>query len=138
MSTTKNGDERIVYILPEIRNMLLELLAENPYKDADKPFIFYNDLHPDKPCDIRLFPDSLKTAMKNAGIELAGRKIDFHSLRHYSVKKTADAKDLRAAAKIAGHKTLAMTGHYADHIDENEMLEMGREAEGIFKFRKMA
>jgi integrase len=138
LKTTKNGEKRIVYILPEIRNMLLELLADNPYKDADKPFIFYNDLHPEKPCGIRLFPDSLKTAMKNASIALAGRKIDFHSLRHYSVKKTADAKDLRAAAKVAGHKTLAVTGRYADHIDENEMLEMGREAEDIFKFRKMA
>jgi integrase len=138
LKTTKNGEERIVYILPEVRNLLLELLANNPYKENEDRFIFFNDLSPDKPCAIRLFPDSLKTAMKNAGIELAGRNIVFHSLRHYSVKKTADATDLRAAAKVAGHKTLTMTEHYADHVSENEMLEMGREAEGIFKFRKMA
>ena len=138
LKPTKNGEERIVYILPEVRALLLELLADNPYQDNEDRYIFFNDLHPDKPCDIRLFPDSLKTAMQNAGIELAGRKIDFHSLRHYSVKKTADAKDLRAAAKVAGHKTLTMTEHYADHVSESEMLEMGREAEDIFKFRKMA
>jgi integrase len=138
IKSTKNGDERIVYILPEIRNMLLELFAENPYKGADKPFIFYNDLHMDKPCDIRLFPGSLKTAMKNAGIELAGRKIDFHSLRHFAAKKTADAEGLRAAAKVTGHKTLAIASMYADHTDEVEMVEMGKKAENIFNFRKGA
>ena len=138
LKTTKNGEERIVYILPEVRALLLELLQENPYNENEEQFVFYNDLHSDKPCDISLFPENLKIAMKNAGIELAGRKIDFHSLRHYSVKKTADAKDLRAAAKVAGHKTLKMTERYADHVNENEMIEMGKEAENIFQFRRGA
>ena len=138
LKTTKNGAERIVYVLPEVRALLLELLVANPYKDQEGQFIFYNDLHPDKPCDTCLFPNNLKIAMKNAGIELAGRKIDFHSMRHYAAKKTADAEGLRAAAKVAGHKTLSQTQHYADHVDENEMLEMGKKAENIFQFRKMA
>jgi len=138
LKTTKNGEERIVYILPEVRALLFELLKENPYNENEDQFIFYNDLHSDKPCDICLFPENLKIAMKNAGIELAGRKIDFHSLRHYSVKKTVDAKDLRSAAKVAGHKTLSQTQHYADHLDEKEMLEMGKQAENIFQFRRGA
>jgi len=133
---TKTNEERKVYLLPEVRELLLKLLAENPHET--KQYIFYNDIHEDKPCDIRLFSVNIQTAMKNAGIEPAGRKIDFHSLRHYFTKVWADKIDLRQVAKMTGHKTLEMTAHYANHTSEAEILQMGDQAAKIFQFRKMA
>ena len=77
--------------------------------------------------------------MKNAGIELNGRKIDCHSLRHYCGKKWDEATgDIKKVSKVLGHKTLAMSAHYANHTSEAEILQMGDQAANIFKFRKMA
>jgi integrase len=137
MKGTKTNEERKVYLLPEIRELLFKLLAENPHEE--KQFFFYNDIHADKPCDIRLFSVNIQMAMKNAGIELAGRKLDFHSLRHYfTTVWTNKIGDLRQVAKLTGHKGIEMVAHYANHTTEAEILQMGDQAANIFTFRNRA
>ena len=135
---TKNNEERLVYILPEVRELLIKLLAENPHKTHEDQYIFYHDQKTDIPCKSELMPRNLYSAMKKAGIEPAGRRIDFHSLRHYYTKTMVDKTgDIRKVAKITGHKTLEMTAHYADHITDAEILQMGDQA-NIIPFRKGA
>jgi len=134
---TKTNEERKVYLLPDVRELILKLFADNPHES--KQYIFYNDIHEDKPCDIRLFSVNIQTAMRNAGIELAGRKIDFHSLRHYFTTVWADKTgDLRQVAKLTGHKGIEMAAHYGRHTSEAEIIKMGNQAAKIFKFRKKA
>jgi integrase len=48
LKTPKNGEERKVPLLPEIRMELEKLLENNPYKDNPDPFIFCSSL-PDQP-----------------------------------------------------------------------------------------
>ena len=50
----KNGEERVATLLPEIRNLLLQLLEENPHKEVTDPFVFYSPA-PEKPCSAELF-----------------------------------------------------------------------------------
>jgi len=133
---TKTNEERIVYLLPEVRKLLVDLLAENPHAASPDQYIFYHDARADIPCKSELLPRNLYIAMKNAGIELAGRKLDLHSMRHYFTKTWADKTgDLRQVAKLTGHKTLEMAAHYARHTTEAEILQMGDEAVNIFPFK---
>jgi len=135
----KNGEERRGVLLPEIRPLLFELLAENPTAESGGQFVFFSDSTPEKPCKDFTFTYHFKKALENAKIDITGRNISFHSLRHYAlttwVNKTGD---IRKAQRAAGHKTLAQTEAYADHVREEEILEMGKEAENIFRFKKMA
>jgi integrase len=131
----KNGEERTAVLLPRVKNLLMALLAENPINPSDNQFIFFSDITPEKPCNDYIFTTYFKRAMKEAEIEIEGRNISFHSLRHYSgttwLNKTGD---LRLTAKITGHKNLAMAEHYADHVHEAEMAELSERAENIIDF----
>jgi integrase len=60
----KNGEPRRAPLLPEIRALLLELLAESPWaKKQENPFIFYSE-KPDRPCSGELFRRNLLRAIK--------------------------------------------------------------------------
>jgi integrase len=135
----KNGEERLVYILPEVRTLLIELLEENPHKKSPEQFIFYSIVNHDKPCYVNLFTDNFHRALKKAGIVLNGRKIDFHSLRHYVATMWADKTgDLRQVAKVTGHKDMKMAERYSDHIEEEAIAEMGKTAALILQFKQGA
>jgi integrase len=58
----KNGEIRTAPLVPEIRDMLLELMNENPH-DTEKGFIFYSD-KPDRPCSAEFFLRNLYRAMR--------------------------------------------------------------------------
>jgi integrase len=134
----KNGEERTVYLLPEVRELLINLLHENPcMNEPDKHLIFFGNVDPQRPCGGGFFVKWLKRAIGKAGIDITGRKIDFHSCRHYVITKWADKTgDLRQAARIAGHKDLKQTARYSDHIEEAEIAEMGKRAANILQFRQ--
>ena len=133
LKTPKNGEERTVYVLPEVRGLLLELLADNPHERTAEQFIFYSEKK-DKPCGLNLFSRFLKQAIGKAGINIDGRMLDFHSLRHYVAKKWADNNggDLREVSKVTGHRSISQAEHYAQHTDEQETIERGKKAVFIF------
>jgi integrase len=62
LKTPKNGEPRRVPLLPEIRGLLLELLAENPYINTN-PFVFFSD-RADRPCSGDVFRRGLVLAIK--------------------------------------------------------------------------
>jgi integrase len=138
LKSPKNGKEGIVYLLPEVRALLIKLLTESPHEKSPKQFVFYSLRHPDKPCYENLFVRYLYKAMKAAGISPDGRnKLDFHSLRHYVATQWADKTgDLRQVAKVTRHKDLKMAGRYSDHTEEEAVAAMGEKAAQIFEFRK--
>jgi integrase len=62
LKSPKNGEERKVPLLPEVREQLLELLKENPH-EGDEPFIFYGMMK-DKPMCNRILLEYLKEAWR--------------------------------------------------------------------------
>jgi len=118
----KNGEERRGVLLPEIRALLFELLAENPTDKSGGQFIFFSDMAPEKPCSDYVLTLYFKKAIESAKIDISGRNIAFHSLRHYALTTWANKTgEIRKAQKIGGHKSLQQTEAYADHIHEKEL-----------------
>ena len=140
LKTPKNGEERKVPLLPQVREKLLELLNENPHKVED-PFIFYGLLK-DKPMTQKILIKSLKAVCKDAGIDAKKRNIVFHSHRHFFAARMADLMTAEQITRITGHKTKAVFEGYADHvIDENleVMAEAAAQSFGkILQFKKGA
>jgi integrase len=139
LKAPKNNESRTVYLLPEVRLLLTGLLTENPHKNCPGQFVFFSDINPALPVHTGLFSKQLRKAINNAGIEFDGRKIDFHSLRHYVATQWADKTgDLRQVAKVTGHKNIAMVEHYANHESEIETAKMGIQAANILNFKQGA
>ncbi|MCL2269771.1 MAG: tyrosine-type recombinase/integrase [Treponema sp.] len=153
----KNGEERIVPLLPEVRAALLELLDNNPYNISNPdepdyisdPFVFYS-LIPNQPCDYKVLVKGFHKAMDDANlmyldaahkqgkdkpeimIDYKGRNIVFHSLRHYHCTKISEKISGELAAKGTGHKSLKTFKKYADHIEKKNIREIGKAAAQAF------
>jgi integrase len=114
----KNGDQRQVPLLPDIREKLLCLVNKNPWDDG---FIFYSAVE-NQPMDQKFLTKGLYSALKKIGITQdfrMERNIVFHSWRHRYAAKMADLVDARSLGLATGHKTQAMLEHYAAHANEN-------------------
>jgi len=129
----KNGEKRIVPLLPQVRNMLIQLLQESPYKDKENPFIFYSDENPDKPCCSYIFLHYFRLACKSIFISLENRKLDFHSFRHLFATRMAERIEGNKVAKITGHKSEAAAKIYQNHITARILLEMESQTALEFK-----
>jgi integrase len=140
LKSPKNGEERKVPLLPEVRQALMELVEENPH-EVDDPFIFYGLLE-EKPMDSKLLVEGLKDACSRAGIDAAARGIVFHSHRHYYAARMADKMSADQITRITGHKSQAVYEEYADHIINENLEEVGAVGAEVFKnilqFRKGA
>ncbi|MDR1390313.1 MAG: hypothetical protein LBJ31_10115 [Treponema sp.] len=74
------------------------------------------DIEPDKP----------------KGIEIADRKIDFHSFRHIYAARMADRMAADKVAKVTGHRSKAAAKIYQDHVTARILKEAGNEAAAEF------
>jgi len=129
LKSPKNGEERRVPLLPEVRAKLLELAQDNPY--GPEGFIFYGSLA-DKPVDRNVLLDGLYDALAGVGIDAAARGIVFHSWRHYFAARMADRMTADQVSRITGHKSRAIFDEYADHITEENLEEVGRVGAEVF------
>ncbi|MCL1814886.1 MAG: tyrosine-type recombinase/integrase [Treponema sp.] len=140
LKTTKTNESRRVPLLPEVREKLLELLAENPH-DTENSYVFYG-LYENQPVDNKVLLKGLREACTAVGIDYKARGICFHSHRHYYAARMADRMEADKISRITGHRSKAIFDHYADHIiDENldEVGKVGAEVFGnILQFRKGA
>jgi integrase len=130
----KGGEEGTVQLLPEIRNLLLNLLDENPYKDIEyeKRFVFWG-IKKDRPCGAGRLLKGLRHAIKTANIYIGSRKIDLHSLRHlHGTMLLNKTGDIRKVALSLRHKSQKMSEHYTDHIFDEDVANMGATAADAF------
>jgi integrase len=138
LKSPKNGEERTVPLYPEVREALMELLAENPHV-VDDPFVFYGLLE-DKPMDSKILIKGLKEACSQAGIDAAARGVVFHSHRHYYAARMTDRMTAEQVRRVTGHKSLAVFEEYADHLIEENLEEVRSTGAEVFKnvlqFRK--
>jgi integrase len=140
LKSPKNGEERKVPLLPEVKEELMDLLEENPHK-TDDPFVFYGLLE-NKPMDNKILIGGLKEACSLAGIDAAARGIVFHSHRHYYAARMTDKMTADQITRITGHKSRAVFEEYADHLINENLEEVGAVGAEVFKnilqFRKGA
>lgn len=145
LKAPKNGDERVVPLLPQIKDELLQLLKGNPY--GNNGFIFYGT-KPDKPMNI----DTLSTGLTKEYITInlsegnkirskegemirktmVKRGICFHSWRHFYATHLADKIELRTVQLATGHKTPAMAAHYADHAQGTHLEQVSKAVNDVF------
>jgi len=143
----KNGEERIVPLIPEIRDALLSLLDKNPHRRGADDFVFYSTT-PKRPMDGGGVLDGLKEALvqlragekpsdeqrKEAKEYWKERNIVFHSWRHFYATNMANRIDSRKVMATTGHKTGAVFEAYADHQAEEDFLEVAGMTSKVFDF----
>ena len=130
----KNDEVDTVHLLPEIRKLLLGLLETNPHKiDDDKKFIFWG-IKKYRPCGPQRLLKGLHNAIKEAKIDIAGRKIDMHSFRHLSgtalIKATKG--DIHRVQKALRHKSAKATQIYINHEEASDIASTGAVAAEVF------
>ena len=141
----KNGEERVVPLLPEIREELVNLLMKNPHDS--KMFIFYGP-QPDKPMnidilskwltkayiDITISPDLKDKVDEREKIRKAmlKRGICFHSWRHFYTASLADRIEMRSVQLATGHKTTAMAEHYANHVNGSHLEAVSKAVSDVY------
>jgi integrase len=113
--TTKNGDKRIVPLLPEAREILLSLK-----KVATGVFVFGGDV----PLDSSHFNRQLQTTLKRIP-QLP--TISFHGLRH-SFCSYLDSSGMprRIVSEIMGHRNINTTARYSHVNDQTLGFEVRR------------
>jgi integrase len=126
----KTNEARKIPLLPEVREKLMELLAENPHK-SENPYIFYG-LYEDQPVDHKILLKGLREACKAAGIDYKARGICFHSHRHYWAARMSDRMEADKLQRITGHRSKSVFIHYADHIIDENLEEVGRVGAEVF------
>jgi integrase len=145
LKAPKNGDERVVPLIPQIKKELLKLLDTSPY--GSRGFIFYGT-KPDKPMNIDVLSKGLTKAYitmnlpaskKNRSKEteairkaMVDRGICFHSWRHFYATHLADKIELRTVQLATGHKTSAMAAHYADHAQGTHLEQVSKAVNDVF------
>jgi integrase len=128
---TKNGETRKVPVLPEVKDRIIKLLEANPH-GGKNPFVFWG-INPDRPSKEGDFLRwGLKAALEKAGIEYKARKIVFHSWRHFYCARMADRMTAEQIQRVSGHKSRAVFDAYADHVIDENIVEMGKAGEEIF------
>jgi len=134
----KNGHKRVVPLLPEVKDALLDLLKDNPF-NVDNPFIFYSTQQ-DKPTEPNIIREGLNEAMIKIKVDYKGRNITFHSWRHFFCSQITQQIEGEKVAKVSGHLSEEVFKRYAGHIEAKNIQEVGNAAaqvfENIVQFRK--
>jgi len=130
---TKNGESRNVPLLPVVKNALLDLLKDNPYNGiVDDPFIFYSTL-PDRPVDPKVLLLGLQETLRKIGVDYRARQISFHSWRHFFCSRSSQKISGEKVAKVSGHLTKSVFDNYADHIEQENVREVGAAIAEVFQ-----
>jgi len=124
LKSPKNGERRVVPLLPQLCVLLGELLSESPHAKNDNPFIFYSYDNPNIPCCSNIFLRYFRIACKKANINIDNRKLDFHSFRHLFSTRMAERIEEHKVAKITGHRSEAAARIYQNHVTARILSEM--------------
>lgn len=128
LKTTKTNKSRIVPLPQEIIAALHQLASVNPWKNQ---WIFYSTKSADYPITDKSIEDGFYRAIARIGIvddksptpapgSRQGRKISFHSLRHYCNAMLRGVLGDEKLRMLTGHSDIKMTNHY-DHITDRDL-----------------
>lgn len=112
---TKGDEDRTVPFEPEWGEIVAQWLRVRP-KSAQSDTLFVTEYG--DPLGTNLFRQQFYKDRDFAGVAL-----NLHALRHYALTQIARSGDIRAAQKIAGHKSLSTTQVYL-HADADRMQQV--------------
>lgn len=119
---TKNGEARALPLVSEVRDLLREQKKVNAIQGD---FVFFDPKHPERPKNI----DTLwKFVRQRAGLwqdrDDPLDRVVLHSTRHTGVTKMIrGGANLAQAARVSGHKTLAMLKRY-EHLAADDAVDL--------------
>jgi integrase len=153
LKCTKTDEERIVPVIPEIRDALRHLARKNPH---DNRFIFFCE-KPDRPWDQEMPALALKKMLikmvvgdrppqraPQKDIEAweaerdkakeywKKRNIVFHSWRHFYASELSKRLKARQIMPTTGHKTESVFWEYAGHVLDGDMAELAQTQNQVF------
>lgn len=112
VKTTKSGKARIVPLVPEIRQMLLDL-------PSDGPFLFSMDGV--EPLHRKWFERHLIDRLGKVGIDRKTDNLLFHSFRHFfNTRLVAYGVESEKIRSVIGHESEQMTDRYK-HLDARDL-----------------
>lgn len=128
----KNGESRIVPLLPNIANGLRELAKKNPWNDS---FVFYSAKKTNQWIK-KILTNEFYNALAACDIKPEIRKkrnIVFHSWRHTYTINMTKIVDRKRLAKTTGHRDVHMVDHYDNHIDDDDFSFIANATNVLFK-----
>ncbi len=122
IGTTKSNEQRGV-ILPDFTIELLESWRSETLCPNDDDFIFHGLSKKDfnQPVHRRTVLNKFRDGLATAGIEIAGRNLVVHSLRHTYNTLMRTVLPQEMLRYMVGHKTEAMTDRYDQSTPENRI-----------------
>lgn len=126
LKCTKNTEDRDVPVPRELLLQLMNRARRNP-NYSDLSYVFFSNVKPEIPCRPAYYQDSFYEALGEIGVSEEQRKernIVFHSLRHFCATLLAQRTDIKNVQAILGHKSAAMSLHYADHETQEKLNNM--------------
>jgi integrase len=115
LKSTKNNEERLVEVFPELIRELLNLAQSNPHGASLNSYVFWAELSPDKPIEGKLFIRDMRKALVTAGVSKETAKTYcFHGWRHtYSTYMRERIND-KLLQSQTGHKTIWLITIYGE------------------------
>ena len=134
-----DSSTRIVYMTSQLRSEIVTRLAQieknkeyygERYRKYDYELLF--SLDDGSPIEPKLCEKRFKKWQEQSGLEI--RPLDFHGIRHSSItyKVKLSGGDLSTVKGDSGHSTVQMVGSYADHIFDEERMELAQAMEDSF------
>lgn len=125
IKSPKNGEDRVAYITPEIK----EILA--PKKGKSNEYVF-KDKNGNKIKEVsNAYDRAVKRLGLNNGIEDRKDKVVFHTLRHtFASWLVMKGTPLYTVSKLMGHKSITMTERYS-HLSPDTKRQATEKLTGI-------
>jgi integrase len=134
LKTTKTDEERVVPIIPVLRDAMLNLARLNPHGNG---YVFWGDKE-NRPCASDAPSRELKKMLfllragenptpeqkKEAEEYWAKRNVVFHSWRHFYASRMTDKLEARKVMLATGHKTESVFKGYSDHALESDLIDV--------------
>ena len=143
LKSTKTGEERVVPVIPEIRDAMLNRAKLNPHGNG---YVFWGDKK-SRPCTPRTSAEELKrmlfliragenpTDEKKKEVEEYWKKrnVVFHSWRHFYAARMTDKLEARKVMLATGHKTESVFKGYSDHALDSDLNDVAVTTGEVFR-----
>jgi integrase len=134
LKSTKTDEDRVVPIIPAIRDAMLNLAKLNPHGNG---YVFWGEKK-ERPCGSYTPAVELKKMLfrsragenpsnekaKEASEYWAKRNVVFHSWRHFYASRMTDKLEARKVMLATGHKTESVFKGYSDHALESDLMDV--------------